>query len=234
MVLIPSGEGDCENFSKVAEILSDSFTVTTFDMPGMSRSIAPESAMQDLTSPKLTAQVVGLLNELSIDKASFYGCSSGGLVALTLAAEHSSRVRNIIVHEVPLAGPGGLTRLTALSDADVVATCRNMFTYTMAGDQEKWNALSPAYHKRLEKNWVTWVRTYINHVETSFSNEELTQSPVCWTIGSQTPAQRFEHNVEIGRAAGISVGQLPARHFPQVTIPDVLAEHIRTAVNEYL
>jgi len=38
VVLIPSGEGDCENFAAVAERLAAEFTVLTFDTPGFSRS----------------------------------------------------------------------------------------------------------------------------------------------------------------------------------------------------
>lgn len=34
LVIIPSGEGDCSSYDKVAAILAKRFTVTTFDMPG--------------------------------------------------------------------------------------------------------------------------------------------------------------------------------------------------------
>jgi len=33
MVLVPSGEGDCSNFERVAAALADQFTVLTFDTP---------------------------------------------------------------------------------------------------------------------------------------------------------------------------------------------------------
>ena len=36
VVLIPSGEGDCGSFEKVAVMLAREFTVLTFDMPGFS------------------------------------------------------------------------------------------------------------------------------------------------------------------------------------------------------
>jgi hypothetical protein len=35
VVFIPSGEGDCGSFEKVAVALSREFTVLTFDMPGL-------------------------------------------------------------------------------------------------------------------------------------------------------------------------------------------------------
>jgi pimeloyl-ACP methyl ester carboxylesterase len=38
VVLIPSGEGDCGSFARVADELAKNFNVLTFDMPGFSRS----------------------------------------------------------------------------------------------------------------------------------------------------------------------------------------------------
>jgi hypothetical protein len=41
VVLMPSGEGDSASFQTVADVLSDEFTILTFDMPGFSRSGPP-------------------------------------------------------------------------------------------------------------------------------------------------------------------------------------------------
>lgn len=227
MVLIPPGEGDCENFAKVAAGLASSFTVTTFEMPGMSRTKAPESSMRDITASNLSTQILGLLDELSIESATFWGCSSGGLTALALAADHPSRVRSVIVHEVPLASAN--FPFKTMDHKAAVAACRTLFATSMCEDDGKWNALGPICHERLEKNYLTWVRTYVNQVERSFSKEELTRRPVCWTIGSLTPAGIFFQNVVDGFNAGIPVGLLPSKHFPQVTIPDVLVDHIKSS-----
>ena len=234
IVLIPSGEGDCETMSEVATRLAGLFTVTTFDMPGMSRTIAPDLAMNDLTASKLANQILGLLDELKIEKATFWGCSSGGLVALALAADHPSRVRNVVVHEVPMTAPEPILALKQMDDAEIVATSQRSYATAMCEDEEKWSALNPEYHKRLEKNFVTWVHTYVDQVERSFSKEELTRRPVTWTIGALTPAGLFYQNVIDGFGAGIPVGLLPSRHFPQVTIPDVLAEHIKSSIQNHL
>lgn len=234
VVLIPSGEGDCGSFGNIAAALADSFTVTTFDMPGMSRTIAPEEALEDINASKLAAQVTGLLDKLSINKATFWGCSSGGLISLALAAEYPNRVRNIIIHEVPLGTPGILAHFKTMDDAALIADCRHVYAKIMCEDEDKWNALGPAYHKRLEKNFVTWARNYVGKLERSFSKEELTRRPVCWTIGSLTPAGNFFQNVVDGYAAGITVGLLPSKHFPQVTVPDVLTEHIKSITEKHL
>ncbi|KAL6719026.1 hypothetical protein ACLMJK_003261 [Lecanora helva] len=234
LLLIPSGEGDCEAFTKPMSILAKSFTVTTFDMPGMSRSTAPESAMSDISASKLATQVINLMDELSIDKATIWGCSSGGLVALALGADHPQRIRNLVVHEVPLAAPDFLQFLPKMPDEEIVKNCRENYATGFTENPEQWKALGPAYHERLDRNFVTWARTYVCKVERSFSKEELTRRPVKWTIGAITPAGIFFQNVQDGFAAGIPVGLLPSKHFPQVTIPEIFAEHIKSATDEHL
>lgn len=234
LILIPSGEGDCENFAKVAATLANSFTVTTFDMPGMSRTTAPTAAMTAITASKLAAQIVSLMDKLAIEKATIWGCSSGALTALAIAAEFPDRVRSTIVHEAPLAAADSMLPLKDMDDATIVNSIGHHFATSMCEDEAKWQALGPDYHKRLEKNYVTWVRTYVHEVERAFRKEELTKRPICWTIGALTPAGFFYQNVVDGFGAGIPVGLLPCKHFPQVTIPELLAEHIKTAAEKNL
>ena len=232
LILVPSGEGDCASFTQVATLLANSFKVTTFDMPGMSRSTAPDAALHELSAYVLATQIVSLMDELSIDVATFYGCSSGGLVVLALAANYSGRVRSAIVHEVPLGKK--LSAFTTMDDATIVDVCRRIFATEMVEDNEAWTALGPAYHARLDRNYVTWVRNYVDKVERTFSKAELNVRPVDWTVGALTPMGAFFENVTTASQAGIPIGLLPSRHFPQVTIPAVLAEHIRMAATKHL
>jgi hypothetical protein len=59
--------------------------------------------------------------------------------------------------------------------------------------------------------------------------EELSRRPVTWTIGGLTEAAAFFNNVVAAHAAGIQVGLLMCKHFPQVSIPEALAVHISKA-----
>jgi pimeloyl-ACP methyl ester carboxylesterase len=83
VVLVPSGEGDCTPFAPVASQLADRFSVLTFDMPGFSRSSAPTD-LHEFTPVNAADQVATLVHSLGIDRATFYGCSSGGAVVLLL------------------------------------------------------------------------------------------------------------------------------------------------------
>jgi pimeloyl-ACP methyl ester carboxylesterase len=234
VILIPSGEGDCASFSKIASILAHSFTVTTFDMPGMSRTTAPPSAMGNITSDLLADQIIGLMDELDIDIGTFWGCSSGALAALCLAANYPNRVRNIVIHEAPLEQMPGLERLRDGEAEAVAAECKHLFAQIFNEDKAAWESLGPEYHARLEKNYVTWARTYISKVARDFSKDELARRPIEWTIGSMMPAGMFFCNVVVAVQAGVPIGLLPCKHFPQVSIPNILAEHIQKAAQKYL
>lgn len=99
VVLIPSGEGDCGSFERVAASLSGEFTVLTFDMPGFSRSSDPPD-FADYSLSRAAREVAALVRSLGLGPATFYGCSSGGVVALCLTADHPDLVRNAVVHNV--------------------------------------------------------------------------------------------------------------------------------------
>src|SRR5262249_30830254 len=60
IVLIPSGEGDCASFEKVATSLSRQFTVLTFDMPGFSRSSDPPD-FANYSMSRAAHEVAGLV-----------------------------------------------------------------------------------------------------------------------------------------------------------------------------
>jgi pimeloyl-ACP methyl ester carboxylesterase len=229
IVLIPSGEGDCGSFQKVAVALSNEFTVLTFDMPGFSRSSDPPN-FADYSMAQAASEVEALVRSLGLGPATFYGCSSGGQVALSLAADHPALVRNTVVHEVALT-PGTRSDLTKLTDGEIVRTCKDLFRNDLNENATAWDALGDDYHKRLERNYVTWVRRYVggSRILRNFTNDELRHRPVTWTIGGLTPAARVFSNVVTAHASGIQIGLLMCKHFPQVSISGMLAEHVRKA-----
>ncbi len=236
VVLIPSGEGDCESLGRVADLLADEFSVLTFDMPGFSRSSVPPN-FTGLSTDEVTAQIAALLRSLRIERATIYGCSSGGLFALALAAAHPELVRNVIVHElaVPLRGAAGpFEGIFSPDDATVVKTCEFLFRNVLNENAAAWDALGAEYHARLAKNYVTWARVYVAspHPWREFTRVELTRRPVTWTVGHPPVEALYTGNRKVADVAGIPIGFLPCRHFPQVSIPNELAAHIRAAATQ--
>lgn len=230
VVLIPSGEGDCGSFDKVAASLSREFAVLTFDMPGFSRSSdPPEFASYSMS--RAASEVAALVRALGVGPATFYGCSSGGRVALWLASDHSDVVRNVAVHEVAGLAQTESTNskagLTTASDEEIVRACKDRFRNQLNEDGKAWDALGEAFHERLERNYVTWVHRYVGRMGRPPAPDELRGRPVTWTIGALTPAGRVFGNIELAHAAGLRVTLLTCKHFPQVSIPNALADHIK-------
>jgi pimeloyl-ACP methyl ester carboxylesterase len=228
VVLVPSGEGDCSSFSATMERLAERFSVLTFDAPGFSRTSAPADPSQ-ISMNTLARDIVTLVGSLGIDRATFYGCSSGGRAVLDLTREHPTLVRNSIVHEVALPGRGieVIEALVSLDDAGVRRACKQVFATVLNEDQALWEAQGDAYHRRLERNYITWVRRYLAPgLGGPIDPTTLADRPITWTVGDLTPPESLVTNFELAKAARIPLGNLPCRHFPQVSIPDKLAAHI--------
>jgi len=243
VVLIPSGEGDCGNFATVADALADEFTVLTFDMPGFSRSSVPPD-FDKVTAPMLADQISALVKSLDLAPATFYGCSSGGQAVLSLVADHPDIVRNGIVHEAALskdvAWPDMMesrfAQMNSLDDAGVLEACKDWFRNRMNGDPQAWDALGADYHRRLEKNYVTWVRRYFKAgvMDRSYNAEELTKRPIAWSIGGFSEVWSRIGDLRVAQRADIEVEIFRCKHFPQVEIPDVLTSHIRNHTRQHL
>jgi pimeloyl-ACP methyl ester carboxylesterase len=243
IVLIPSGEGDCDNFSKVASALAAEFTVLTFDMPGFSRSSAPPD-FGVVTAKMLGDQITALTASLGFVPATFYGCSSGGQAALSLVADHSDAVRNVIVHEAALMSDrdtcwpgemaGAFAALGGLGDAALSGACADMFRNRLNRSPQAWNELGPEYHERLQKNYITWVRHYHTIADRSYSAEELLRKPITWSVGGYREIWAMTGNFRTAHRANIEIVYLRSRHFPQVCVPDELAQHIRENTKRYL
>ncbi|RDL38695.1 Uncharacterized protein BP5553_03035 [Venustampulla echinocandica] len=233
ILLIPSGEGDCHSFTTIATLLSPTFTVTTFDMPGFSRSIAPPSALKNLTPSVIADQIISLMDKLSIPSATIFGSSSGGLFALDLLLRHEERVEGIIIHEVPMECIPELLSWQHLPESEnpkIAARCKDMFVNFMNEDKAAWENLGPEFHSRLEKNFITWVRNYVVVVEAIVWDKEglkKRKDKIRWSLGAQMPMGVFFGNVVLATELGIEMKLLNSKHFPYVSIPGEMAEYIR-------
>lgn len=244
IVLIPSGEGDCGSFEKVADNLADEYTVLTFDMPGFSRSSTPPE-FGDVTADMLGEWISGLVKFLGITSATFYGCSSAGQAVLSLVADHPDIVRNGIVHEAALLNPkdicwpeemaGILAHFKTMDDAAVSAACADFFRNGMNHNPQAWDDLGKEYHMRLEKNFVTWVKHYgMTVAMRSYNADELIRKPIAWSVGGYSETWAMTGNICTAQRANIDIVYLRSKHFPQVSIPEELMVHIRENTKKYL
>jgi pimeloyl-ACP methyl ester carboxylesterase len=242
VVLVPSGEGDCGSFAQTAAALAHHFTVLTFDTPGFSRSSAPANRAE-ISMYRLGDQIAALTTSLNTGPVTFYGCSSGGVAVLDLLRRHPGLVRNALVHEAAindLRGSNGqpwpMLRLLEADDAEIIRACQINYATVLNENPEAWQALGPAYHKRLERNYVTWVREYLTKLDSSWKADpgELRGRPLAWSVGGLSPVERAIGNIRVALAAGVPLEVLPSRHFPQVSAPERLADYIRERSTPFL
>ena len=109
LLLIPGGPADAGGFAPIRDVLSDRYTIVTYDPRGLSRSPLDGEA-KDATVETFADDAHRLLAALGTEPAYVLGDSSGALVGLELVSRHPEQVRALVAHEPPL------TRL--LDDAD--------------------------------------------------------------------------------------------------------------------
>jgi len=238
IVLIPDGLGECHMFDKPMSLIAASgFRVTTFDMPGMSRSSnTPPETYQDITAQKLASYVISIVDKLGIDIATFWGCSSGGSTVLALVARYPERVRNALAHEVPTYPIEHLNNLHKLEDEAISRTLAATLPAESCGNLEAWVGLGGEAQARMWKNYPRWAHGYPLTLPLSppTGKEDLLKRPLYWTVGASTPASRFFDNIITATKAGVPIGCIPGMHFPYVSDPEAFAKHVIDVTQEHL
>jgi pimeloyl-ACP methyl ester carboxylesterase len=101
VLCIPGATGDAAHFGQVAGLLSDTFTVITYDRRGNSRSPRPPG----WTATSIDEQAddaAGLITALDLAPAIAFGTSGGAVILLNLLLRHPDVLRGAIIHEPPI------------------------------------------------------------------------------------------------------------------------------------
>ena len=83
-----------ELWARQLPALTERFRVLTYDHPGHGHSPLPE---QPTTVDALALGLLGLLDELDLDRVSFCGVSLGGMVGMALALHAPERVERVVL-----------------------------------------------------------------------------------------------------------------------------------------
>jgi len=102
LLLIPGGPADSEAFASIKGVLSDRYTVITYDPRGLSRSPFDGEA-QDTSVQTFADDAHRLLAAVGDEPAYVLGNSGGALVGLDLLTRYPEQVRALIAHEPPLS-----------------------------------------------------------------------------------------------------------------------------------
>lgn len=101
LLMIPGSNGEAGVFTMVTERLAAHYTVVTYDRRGFSRSQLDGPQDYDHRLETDADDVRYLIEYLSDEPGTVVGCSSGGVVALTVLTRHPSVVRTLVPFEPP-------------------------------------------------------------------------------------------------------------------------------------
>jgi len=81
----------------VPELTPHGLRVVRVDLPGLGRSTVPPPEAGEPSVAAMADAVVAVLDERGIDRASVFGLSTGGYVALALARDHPDRLETLVL-----------------------------------------------------------------------------------------------------------------------------------------
>ncbi|HEY3059282.1 MAG TPA: alpha/beta hydrolase [Chloroflexota bacterium] len=243
LLLISGGASDADQWSAIAPMLADDFTVLTYDRRGYSRSSRPAN----WTSTSVTEQADdadALLRSLDLSPAAIFGHSGGASIACSLVARHPETVRHALLYEPPLLAvvPRGDDVLTAMRDSieramaeGGAARALEAFIRGNAGDRafEEWCAASePAAYERTLGNATVFfdleLPAFVRFVP-DVAAMRRAGVPVTVLIGTEDletwvgAAGRW-----LASETGAKLVELPGGHGGFVTHPAELVKQVRT------
>src|SRR5918998_6785823 len=98
VLFIAGATGDGDHFRRVAETLSDEFTVVTYDRRANSRSPRPDG-WESASTEEQSDDAAALIEALDIAPAAVFGNSGGAIIGLDLIIRHPDLLRGAILHD---------------------------------------------------------------------------------------------------------------------------------------
>jgi pimeloyl-ACP methyl ester carboxylesterase len=242
LLLVMGGSGDAGHFDAIADLLSDEFTVVTYDRRGNGRSPAP--AGWKTTSPEEQADdAAGLLTALVRSPAAVFGTSSGANFALCLLARHPAAVCGAVLHVPALfaflddldavRAPLKARIQSAMETGGPPAATEDFWRY-MAGD-DAWNKLAPELRERVRASSETLFGIELGTYEQYLPDDE-TLAAVAPRVRLLVSADGLPAYTEAARRLGQRLGRdveiTPGTHVAYHDHPIEFTQAIRRLLRE--
>jgi pimeloyl-ACP methyl ester carboxylesterase len=242
VLFIAGATGDAGHFERVAELLSDEFTVVTFDRRGNSRSPRPED-WQSTSTQEQSDDVAGLIEALGIAPATVFGNSSGAIIGLDLLIRHPQLVRGATLHEPPMTS-------YMSNPEEVLATLQQVieggmqrggprggveaFLRFAAGDKA-FESLEPQLRERLLGNGETLFGIEMGVME-PYEPEQATlaavEVPVRAMVGTESAPFFAEVAQWLADSFNVKLERLPGGHASYFDRPEEVARTLRPLLRE--
>lgn len=245
LVMVTSGQGDSGAYKYLADTLAKDFTVITFDPPGFSRS-GPPPSWENLSAKSLGDETAALVKSLGIKKAHFYASSSGGIVVLSLIADHPELVQSAVVHEPAVLADMPIPNFLlakkvawdsrnydSIEDHERATILKND---ALIVDPAALQGLGEGHIERRIKNKQIWYDRYLHPdvpcCTRKYTADELKQAPLIVTLGDQSAWFLKRGGKKLAKRGDADLVWHPAKHFPYITMPEAVAEVIRQSAKD--
>jgi len=242
VLFIAGATGDGGHFERVAEILSDEFTVVTYDRRANSRNPRPEG-WESTSTEEQSDDAAGLIEALDIAPAAIFGASAGAIIGLDLVVRYPELVRGAILQEPPLTAGianaeevlGALQQVIdgGMQQGGPRGGCEAFLRFA-AGD-EAFEALDPQLRERLLGNGEIFLGTEIGVMESYDPNEATlaaVEVPVRVMVGAESAPFFAETAQWLAGRLNVEVERLPGGHTPYFDRPEEMAQILRPVLRE--
>lgn len=242
VLFIAGATGDGGHFQRVAERLSDEFTIVTYDRRANSRSPRPDG-WQSTSTEEQSEDAARLIEALSIAPAAIFGNSSGAIIGLDLVLRHPELIRGAILHEPPLTAYMSNAEEVLGALQQVIESGMQSggprggveaFLRFAAGD-EALESMDPQLRERLLGNGETLFGTEMGVLE-PYQPDEATlaavEVPVRVMVGAESAPFFAETARWLADRLDAPLEGLPGGHAPYFDRPEEMAERIRPLLRE--
>ena len=237
VLFIAGATGDGGHFERVAELLSDEFTVVTYDRRANSRSPQDED-WESTSTEEHSEDAARLIEALDIAPAAVFGNSAGAIIGLDLLIRRPELVRGAILHEPPMtAGMSNPEKMMAAIQQVVEGGMQKggprggveAFWRFVAGDGTFEN-LDPQLRERMLGNGETFLGTELG-VFTSYRPDEARPgaAKIPARVMVRTEGAPFYEEAArwLADRLNVELERLPGGHTPYFNRPEEMAETIR-------
>jgi pimeloyl-ACP methyl ester carboxylesterase len=242
VLFIAGATGDSGHFQRVAELLSDEFTVVTYDRRANSRSPRP-GGWESTSTEEQSDDAAGLIEALGSAPVAIFGNSAGAIIGLDLVIRHPELVRSAILHEPPMiAGMSNPEEVMGAIQQVVEAGMQNggprggceTFLRFVAGD-EVFENLDPQLRERMLDNGKTFFGPEMGTFEPYHPGEATltaVEVPVRVMVGSESAPFFAESARWLAECLGVESETLPGGHTPYFDRSQEMAEALRPLLRE--
>jgi pimeloyl-ACP methyl ester carboxylesterase len=242
VLFIAGATGDAGHFQRVAELLSDEFTVVTYDRRANSRSPRPDG-WQSTSTEEQSDDAAGLIEALGIVPAAVFGTSWGAIIGLDLVIRYPNLLRGAILHEPPMhAGMSNPEEMVGVLQQVVEGGMQRggprggleAFLRFAAGD-ETFEKLDPGLRERMLGNAEVFFGVELGVFE-PYRPDDATlagvEVPARVMAGPESPPSLVEASRWLAARLNVELETLPGAHMPYFDRPEEMAEAIRPLLRE--